>query len=306
MQEQQGNAEVSPIESTNDISHDAVDKFFESGGNDLPDAAEHETQSDDTPAPEVENAPPPQQDTEKERRMVEYGALQEERGLRKELQGRMQKMESAFQMMIQKQMEQSQPRHQIPSYEEDPIEHLRQKQEVLNNYVAQDYQTKQQQAQQQQQQAEVQKNYHDLKQKCTADATAYIGKNPEYTDAYKYLFENRLAEYKASGYSDQQAQQLLVEDEMAIAVQAYNQNANPAERIHQIAKMRGFKPQTAQSGDKMKTMQKGMEASRSLGSGGGKSPSTGLSLEQLSQMDPDELRETLADEKKWAKIMKMG
>jgi dihydroorotate dehydrogenase len=103
-----------------------------------------------------------------------------------------------------------------------------------------------------------------------------------------------------------QAAQLLQEDEMAIALNAYNQGVNPAEVIYSIAKERGYNPaaQTSQNNgqsaeQKILQTQKGMQASKSLSNTGGKT-STPLSLEALAEMDDESF------DKYWSKVMQAG
>lgn len=170
-------------------------------------------------------------------------------------------------------------------YEDDPIEYLRANQEKLAQAQAQqatERQQQQQQVQQQQAQQGLVNQYHQ-------SASAYKETNPEFGEAYTFLMEGRMEEHQAAGYSREEASYLLHEDEMAIVAKAMNEGANPAERIHQLAKVRGFAQQAPvqktpaqNTTKKLDTIERGMKKNMSIGSAQvGDSPN-GVTLEQFA------------------------
>lgn len=284
------------------VTEASLDKYFETGGETLPDNSESEVESAELI---VENeshqeAAKPVEAEPKVEKVVPYAALHEERERRKEMQTKVTNLERTFQAVLEK-LSSPQQQQQPPSFDEDPIGALQHNQQVLNQHVAQQYQNQQQQAEQQQRNNQLQ----DFAYKCQQSVREFSKTNTDYLDAYKFLSESRVNEHVAVGYTQEQARQLILEDEMAVASKAYMDGVNPAERIYGLAKMRGFQSTAAgQPQGKMSALQKGMQASKSLSGAGGKASSGGLTLESLAQMSPDELDQALS--KDWDKIMKLG
>ena len=157
-------------------------------------------------------------------------------------------------------------REVIPDPEEDPlgyqqykINKLEKTQNELNQYLHHQAQLQQKSAQE--------RAFLDTYK---SSASEYAKQAPDFQDAYKFLMKARLSEYEAVGYSPAQANELLVEDEMAIVAKAYQDKVNPAKRLYDLAKHRGFGTKTAPNSVKdLDQIQKGMQASKSLKSGGG-------------------------------------
>jgi hypothetical protein len=298
-----------------DISDEQMDKFFASGGKEglEPSSMEPETaevveevkeEAVAEEQPLVEPTQPVVEASEQKEKVVPYGALHEERERRKELQQEVQeyrertrKIEEAMQKLIEIQT----PGMKEPTFEEDPLEAARIKIERLEQY------TKQQQAQAEQQaqyQAQVAKQQQFLG-KYHQDAQDFMKAAPDFQDAYKHLVNSRLNEYKASGYDDGMANRLLLEDEMAIAGKAYQDGVNPAQRIYEIAKLRGYQKVAAPvapvtqntDSDKLAQLEKTIQASKSLGSSGGR-VDKGLNPEALLEMDDEDFM------KNWDKVMR--
>ena len=71
-------------------------------------------------------------------------------------------------------------------------------------------------------------------------AAEYTQQNGQFQDAYKELVDNRQKELTAVGYSEQQAANLLVQEEAMIVQKALQDGVNPAERMFELAKAKGF------------------------------------------------------------------
>lgn len=300
-----------------DISDEQMDKFFASGGKEglEPSSAEPEVEApvEQVPAateeqPLVEPTQPQIEASEKKERMVDYGALHEERERRKEISAELQeyrertrKMEEAIQKLVEIQT----PGVKEPSFDEDPLEAARLKIERLEQWTKQQQQLAEQQAAYQAQMARQQQ----FLGKYSQDAQSFMQQAPDFQDAYKHLVNSRLNEYKAAGYDNDMANRLLLEDEMAIAAKAYQDGVNPAMRMYELAKVRGYQKAAAQStvapmtapvnnsAAKIAELEKTIQASKSLGESGGR-VDKGLSAEALLEMDDEDFI------KNWDKVMK--
>jgi hypothetical protein len=307
-----------------EITDEQVDKFFQNGGQEDVSEVKEDIKSDQKEVTKEESqnkeseekADTPEKQFEKNYK----AAMHEERERRKELQKRIDEinqrnatLEQNFQRVMEKIYQQQQPQVKEPTFEEDPINALNYEQQRIKEFLRRQYQEEERQRQliqyQSQQQALVNR-YHN-------DAYSFMAKDaPDFKEAYQYLVQNRLQEYKEAGYTDAQAQQLLVDDEFAITVKAYEDGANPAERMYKLAKLRGYKatpanvtqeqkaPEIKNLEQKLDQLEKGVNASKSLSNVGGKSEK-GLSLEEISHMSDDELDELMKDQKAWKKLGKL-
>lgn len=303
------------------LTDDQVDKFFEEAANEQKSSSKFsrtETQegskeeaSQESQIPE-EGSEKTQEALEEEKHARNYqAAMKEERLKRQELQRevenhrqKMSQMEQTFQKIVERTQQDNQPR--IPSYEEDPLENMRMKQQQIENYVVQqnEYLQKQHQAVSQEQ------SNQQFVQSYMSAAQEYSKQVPDFSDAYKFMERSRIAEHLASGFTEKEASQLLQADEATIVQRAFREGVNPAERIYALAKARGYQKQNDQASnsntsnpimEKLDQIEKGISNSKSLGSGGGKAPSSSqLTLEKLAIMDDDEF------DRNWAKVMKAG
>lgn len=288
------------------IDDSAVDKFFETGGNELPvnETTEQETTANaDAEKTQQEVTQEPAEQQQKPEKVVPYDALHQERQRRKELaaqvkahEEKMRKMEETFQRFVQ---QSQQPQEKAPSYDENPLEALRHEQEQLKKYIADHnaYLTKQHQT------FESQQRQQQFANQYQQSALEYLKDKPDFSDAYTYLVQTRGQEYIAAGYDLNQAKQLLHEDEMAIAAKAFQDGVNPAERMYNLAVTRGYKKvepvkeNTQQAERKIEQMQQGLKQSKSLSNVGGKQEFN-LTLESLVDMDDEDFS------KYWDKIVR--
>lgn len=174
-------------------------------------------------------------------------------------------------------------------YEDDPIEYLRQSQEKILQQLQE--KGKQEEAIKQQQQYE--NAQRQLIGSYQNAATQYRKENPEFDNAYKFLVEGRMKEYTAAGYSEQEATMMLQEDELAIVSKSLTDEANPAERIFQLAKARGYQgPQQSQADSvksKLDKLEQGQRLNKSLSDAQGGQGNKDLSLGSLSFQDIDKM-----------------
>lgn len=257
------------------ITDEQVDEFFESGG-EAPEAA-----------PEAEAAPEEQQAEDRPPKMVTIDALHQERERRKELQQQVEstaqrtaQMEEAFRKLVERAQQQ-----QEPSFDEDPINALRAENQKMSQRLAQyDQRFQMSDAQQQalmQQQQFVQNYQHQ--------AAEYAKTNADFQDAYQHLVNVRQAELQSIGYSPQEAAQMLIQEESMIVGKCFQDGANPAERMFELAKMRGWTKGEApdsKGAEKMDALEKGARAAKSLAGGGVEKAN--VSLETLASLSDDE------------------
>lgn len=197
----------------------------------------------------------------------------------------------------EQQAKQNEP--QIPAYEDDPIEHLRQRAEKAEKVLQEYSQDKQQSQQNLQQQQAIQQflgTYHQ-------ETAKFQESTPDYKQAYDFIMKDKLNEYETLGYSKKEAMQMITEDEAAVAAKCLSAGINPAEKIYQFAKMRGYNKSQEQSNtqgiDKLATIERGQQAAKTLTQG---MPKNGkLTLEAVAAMNDDELAKL-----DWKKVLELG
>jgi hypothetical protein len=182
-------------------------------------------------------------EADKRQRQVPLKALQEERAERARLQREFDEMRgqmSAFAQMFQQQpqMQQQPDAPPPPDPEEDPIGYInyaKQQLTEINEWRQQEQQQRQQQYQLQQVQQAYQRNAYEFAQQ-----------NPDFQQVYRHLLDNRVAEMRLQGYDDQTIENALYQEELSLAVGSLQSGANPAQRIYELAKARGYRPQSKQ------------------------------------------------------------
>ncbi len=271
-------------EEVADISDEEADKLFENGG--VADEPEQED-ADKSDANDSEEAT---EDTEtsteepKEEKKVNLGALHEERQKRKELQGKMEAMEKRFAQLVEN-LQPKQETPQLPTIEDDPVTNI--------DYRLQQAEAFQQQFNQNQQQQYVQEQ---VVGSYKAKAAEFANENKDFGDAYAHLLKGRISELKILGFDENSAIQFAQNEEFQIAQAALQQGANPAERLYQIAKQRGWQAKRSDAPVKdLKVIEKGQQKSKP---GSGSPPSGELSLEALAEMSDDDFNAN------WDKLMK--
>jgi len=258
-----------------DVTDEQADKMFENGGvlevEDEPevDVTEEKALIEGVNDPVEE----PESEEKKEEKKVNLGALHEERMKRKELQEKVEKMDKRFQQIL----ESLQPKEEVPSIDVDPVTNF----DTRIQQVEQFAQQQTQQVQQQQMHTQVVTAYQ-------AQAAEYASKNPEFTDAYQYLVKNRIEELKTFGYDDAGALQAVQQEEFGMALKSLQDGVNPAERIHQIAKYRGYqgkKPEVQTQAKNLEVINKGQQSAKPSSGG---APAGELTMESLAEMSDEE------------------
>jgi hypothetical protein len=217
---------------------------------------------------------------------VPHGALHEERQRRKDLEAEIQKMNERFQQVLDRLAPgAAKPEPQGPNYDDDPIGYVHtelQKTREVVSKIEQERQADQQARTAQEQQAVVARQVAGMVQQ-------YIGEHPDYPEAYQYVQARRRADLETMGVAPADIAQVLEAEAGWLMSTALAQNRNPAEIVHQMAQKWGYQAKaTAASGkdaatEKLETIERGMERSKSLGAG-----TSAPNLQDLAQMDEDE------------------
>lgn len=229
-----------------------------------------------TPEPKEEIKEEIKVEVKEEKKYVPYDALHEERMKRKELKAQLDKQEQRFQELVQK----ITPKEAPPEFANDTERLAYQQQQLEKKLEAQDrFVGEQKKAQEQYQQTQSLVNMY------AAKAEEYSKTQPDFNDAYKFLLEGRKNEYLAVGYTPEQVLQFIQADELAIVQKAFQDEADPAERIYKIAKARGYVPKKPEA--KLESIEKGMKQSKTLSGVPGSSPK-GLTLEAIADMSDEE------------------
>jgi hypothetical protein len=224
---------------------------------------------------------------EKPEKTVPYAAMHEERMMRKEAaqeaadaREKMARMEERFQM-IQERM--AAPEPEPADFDDDPAEYLN---ETLQKTQAELAEVKQR-LEGQDEQSEANQRFNNMMGNYKTAVQTYSSETPEFQDAYNYAFSGRVQEYMAAGYDEKTSTSIAQQDEVAIVQKAFADGVNPAERIHALAKARGFTaaPKPAGAEEKLAAIEKGQEAAKNLG---GAAPPPELTLEALADMDDED------------------
>lgn len=226
-------------------------------------------------------------------------AFKTERHKRKELKeafeahakktAEMEAMLARMQQTMQQQQAQAQQsrapeaKEIVPDAEEDPIGYQQYKIQKLEESLNQQSQYLKQQQEYSQRTAQE----NAFKNAYMNSAQQFSKSAPDFTQAYKYLTDARTKEHIAAGFSSDEAERLLVEEETAIVAKAFKDGVNPAERMYNLAKNRGYtgKATSAPKGKSLTDIKKGMDNAKSLKSGGGELPDRDYGLDDIDGMD---------------------
>ncbi len=263
-------------------------------GEPAPEAQEAPQQAPEAPAADAKEV---KADEPKEEKLVRLEALHEERKKRQQLKSENEQLRQ-HQAVLADRLNQlyqaQQPRQQVPDASVDPLanhEARLAQQEQRAQWLAEQEQNRAQQAQHAQQRQQVVNWYG-------SQAAEFAKETPDFGGAYEHMKQLRGAELMAMGYNALEARQVLENDELAVVAKAYQAGENPAAVIYRMAQATGYKkgakaPVAAE--EKMKTLQKGVEASKTLGAGGASAGNpTPEQLANMSDSEFSEFKEKLA------------
>jgi hypothetical protein len=231
--------------------------------------------ADDQPAEvktPVEGEKKEPREDEKKQTLVPHAALHEERKKRQELEARFrqetterQRREAVLADRVQQLYAAAQQNNQPQIDANDPIAVHEHKLAQLERANAEQAQRQQWEDQQRQQASQTQA----LIGWAQGQAQEFKAEAPDFDAAYKHVADNRVNQLRAMGLSPQEINAAMVRDELWVYDQAYRTGKNPAQVIYEMAKNTGYAGRKDNPEQKMQTLQKGLEASKNLGNGGG-------------------------------------
>jgi len=256
----------------------------------------------------------------KEPKLVPIKALHEERDARKALADQLRERDDRFARLEGRLQElgqrfgqpQQQEQQRPPSVEEDPVGAIKRVDDTVRSL------------------AERQQAEHQEREFVTAYGNAarqFAATQTDFPGAYQHLMAARDGELQAIGFTNPaQRAAIIANEERSIALRAFSENVNPAERIYALAKARGYAAPAAEAAasaspspapaatavntsersasEKVAQTQRAQEAARSLSGGGGSASSGGLSLDALADMSDEEFGQI--DDATWERLWTRG
>lgn len=268
-----------------DITDEMIDEFTKSEGKTLklPKKAKKEEKDEkvskkasepDTVSKDKKAESASQGDEPKEEKKINYGAFYEQKQLRIAAEREITRLKAENEAI-------KTPPKQIPAYEEDPLENTNQR----LAQIEQQRETDDQNAQAQQREQQFMNVY-------AQSAQQFAATEPTFQSAYNHLIDSRYRELTAYGFSPEEANKTITDEEKWMVGAALNKGQNPAAQLFALAKMRGFNatppvPQPPVQGgtntQKLESIERGQNLNKAVT--GGKIAGQDLTEEVLSDID---------------------
>lgn len=226
-------------------------------------------------------------------RFVPHEAFHEERMRRKEIQQKYYELQEKFARAderIKAIAERMAPQESVPDKEEDPLGHARYEQEQIRKQLEDSKRALEEKTQRLHEDMETMK----LRTFIEAQERQFTSKNTDYVEAINHLVSTRASILEELGLPKEEAIVRSQHELGDLATKAIEAGRNPAEVAYNMAKKMGFAAK-AKEIEQIKTIQKGMDAAKSLSDAGGKQLSGELTAEALAEMSDDEFAK-LSDE----------
>ena len=189
---------------------------------------------------------------------------------------------------------------QEAEFEEDPISALRKNQEQLQARIdAQN--TEKSEEEKAAEAAEAQQTeFQNMLRTVSAQVAEFEAENPDYPQAFQFMMDKRIEEYKALGITDPvEIRQEFDREAIALSANALQRSVNPGEAVYKLAVGRGYVKTEALAEvedadakntleESMDRLEKGSKASSSLTGGSGGKSEGGLSLSDIDKMSDKE------------------
>lgn len=278
-----------------DVDFDAETKAFEEGNPSPEEQVEVVEQK--VEAPPAQSAPAP---AAKE---VPLSALLEERREWKEkysnLEKQLQEQSETFKRGNERleklaQVLQGKTDTAPPQFEQDPLGNLKYGADTALNEV-QSLKAWKEKFEQEQQQA---RQFDSFRMAVNEREQSFAKEHPDYWQAAEHVVKTQREQLELLGVPGDQINTILAQQLSGFAATALRSGKNPAEVTYELAKRQGFR--AGQKQQDIATLAKGVEAAKSVPSGG-KEDAT-LSLEALSQMSDEDFDKLVDDPKTWGKI----
>ncbi|MEN3234725.1 hypothetical protein PUR29_14080 [Methylobacterium ajmalii] len=246
-------------------------------------------------------------------RFVRHGAFHKERVRRKELEaevGRLRDMHTRGDerlRLLTQAMQQGAPQAQqqaagqpqaqapaVPNPEEDIFGYVKHLEAQLAEVRG---------GQQQMTEAQREKQaFDDTVTSYRADIGRFSQSEPAFADAYQHLIQSRAQELAFMGVPQHEITKAIQADELVLVRDSLANGVSPAERVFQMAKLRGFSPKAPEpapvaaaatppaesAADRAARVQAGQQAAGRSLSGAGGAPAAEMTLERLAEMSESE------------------
>lgn len=236
--------------------------------------------------PEVKAEAKPE---EKPVKTVPHEAFHEERERRKGLQRQLQEMQDKWtraderiQMLLDNKKEEA-----PPDPNEDPLGYQNWKTGKIEKELAAERSRVGEASK------KLEGQVQDLRLRTEIDAMerSFQAKNPDYDDALQHLVKTQMAVFEEIEPDEAERQAQVRQGLSGVVQQALSHGKNPAEAVYKMAQKLGYKKTEANQTKQIEDIEKGVKASTSLGSAGGKtsSPLTAEALADMSDEDFEKL-----------------
>jgi hypothetical protein len=189
-----------------------------------------------------------------------------------------------------------------PDPETDPLGHLLHKIDTMSKALGE---MQSQIADQREHQTQL-TQFQQFQQQVNTLRDEFAKTHTDFGDAYNHLRSARVADLKMYGYTPQDIQKTLLQEEVALSQNAIKLGKNPAEAVYDMAKRHGYVPKGAPPpaapvppNDKLTAIQQGQRSSQQL-------PSTpqleDITVEGLKGASDADLTKLVNDPNMWAKI----
>ena len=279
-------------------------------------AKEPDVRIDDTPEPaadvvtetsETSETVEPAAESEREQKVVPLAALSEARRHTKDVRERLAESERSHSQQIAElnakleRMENLPPPE--PSFDENPAENLRQRQERLETEQRAWNEERQRQTNEYNNRVALEKEIFDLRTHLQTSEKEFSTKHSDYDAAAQHLWNVTANNLRATGITDAAEIKNTVERQIyQMTYNARQQGLNPAEIAYALAKNSGYQHKVDAT-KQIKAMAEAQGRTQSMGNG---KPDTAFSIAALAQMSAAELDELDLDDKTWNKIVKQS
>lgn len=253
-----------------------------------------------TPEPQAESQP---EEAAHEPKTVPIAALSEARKQAKQLREQMEERDrnnaAAIAELNAKLERLANPPAPEPSFDENPAENLRQRQERLESEQKAWKEEQSRRTQETERETQQRQVINYVSSEVDKAETEFVAKQPDYMEAVNYLRSVSEKNLRAQGVTDPAViQRVTHEQALGMAANALQQGLNPAEVAYAFAKNYGY-THKVDATRQVKAMAEAQGRTQTMGNG---KADTALSIAALSQMDDEELSAVISDNANWKKI----
>lgn len=184
------------------------------------------------------------------------------------------------------------PPAEKPEFDTDPAGYLKARVDDLDKETAQTKREREQQNVERQ-----------ITSRIQGAEQSFMKEHPDYRDAVIHYVNVMSKNMEVLGViPENQRTEAIRQEILRLGAMAVQRGKDPAELVYEIARTTGFTGKTKVANEeKLETIERGQEASSTLGSGS-RADAGKLTLDSLAKMDDDEFNSLIGDEKKWKQI----